>query len=377
MKKYLLTFAMGLLLALALAPAAFAANQDTTDLQNAINGANGTLTLNRDYNIDATINITDGITINGNGHSVSLNNSDSNNNWAFSINTTENVELNDIVINAIQNNKRGVYLQSSSFNVEMNDATINANKHGIASDGAISGSVLTINDSKILNSNKPAEKTYDNWAMSGVGDYRGISLYNTIDITVNINRSDILGFGYGINLSGPKDSNGRCDFNGTDINVDGSAIKGWTTFNVWSANTIFNILNTDLKGINMSNGGSDAFATIVVNDDIYGYGWLNSYENVFNITNGSISNAQYGSAEEMLFRVDSNGITQVNFLSTDFSSVTIEDKTGNVPAVFFSPVMTADDMINFINSRVTGHENCDLISPNGSGLAWGSIPQEG
>lgn len=40
MKKYLLTFAMGLLLALALAPAAFAANQDTTDLQNTIDGVN-------------------------------------------------------------------------------------------------------------------------------------------------------------------------------------------------------------------------------------------------------------------------------------------------------------------------------------------------
>ncbi len=59
---------------MALAMAAFAAPafaDDNADLQNLINNAtSGTVTLDKDYTITDTIEIDDGITINGNGKTI-------------------------------------------------------------------------------------------------------------------------------------------------------------------------------------------------------------------------------------------------------------------------------------------------------------------
>ena len=370
MKKKLLSLLLVATLVFTLTPVALAT--DSSGLQDLIDGATAgsTINLSDDYTITDTVTITEGITIKGNGHTITYNGTGS----AFSVTATAAVTLENVTIKAESSGAYAIALTSSQPDLTVKDSVITAHTRGISMypvGGCTSGK-LTVSNTDIKNSQI---SDYDHYAT--VGDTRGIALYDVKNSTITVdNGSKILGFGYTINLTGTL-ANGIRDLQGTTINVTGSTLMGWTAFNVWSANTVFNIKNSYLKGINNSDGYWDGFATIVVNDDIYNYGWGGADANVFNIYGGTITCYRTGDTSEQLFRVDNQGITKVNFNKYNRrTNVSIVDGTGDSEAVFYSGYeKTPDDWSTYMNAHVTGSENCTLTGYNGAALAF--IPDGG
>ena len=127
-----------------------------------------------------------------------------------------------------------------------------------------------------------------------------------------------------------------------------------------------------MKGINNSNGPTDGFATIVVNDDIYGYGWGETRANVFTITGGTITNYRSGSASERLFRVDDLGITQIQFVGNRYPGdlVKIIDGTGDSDSVFYAGNrIPSAEWMNNMTQNVLGGSNCQLQGYNNASLS--------
>lgn len=367
MKKYLLTFAMGLLLALALAPAAFAADvTDETSLNSAISNG-GTINLQNDISISNTVSIQKAVTINGNGHTITYTNTAQS--YAFSVETNEAVTFENVVIDATASSvMNGITVNSNCVpNLTLDKTTLNVTRWGLAFNPNGAGASLTVkNDSVIQNA---TVSNYD--VQVRHGDYRGISLYNAKQATISISDTTIQGFSYTINLAGDL-VNGVRDFEGTVLNLTNSTLKGWTAFNVWSSTTYFNITDCYLKGINNSNGSTDGFATIVVNDDIYGYGWGETLANVFTITGGTITNYRSGSASERLFRVDDLGITQIQFVGNRYPGdlVKIIDGTGDSDSVFYAGNrIPSAEWMNNMTENVLGESNCQLQGYNGANIS--------
>lgn len=373
MKKRFLSLLMALCLMLTLAPAAFAA--DANDLQTRITNATAgdTIILSSDETISTTLTIDKAITIDGQGQ-YAINYTGAS--WAVSVTTDAAVAFKDMDLNATATNARGILLNVSAPNVTLDNVTLSANVHGMAMAGASGSSyaanITVKNGSIIQNSQLPSGQSYETWAKCA--DARGISLWDVKGGNITIEDSTIQGFGYTINLAGTV-SNGIRDFEGTKINVDNSSLMGWTAFNVWCANAEFNITNSTLKGINTSNGNSDGFAAIVVNDNIYGYEgeeWTGAKKNIFNIAGGTITSYRSGIATEQLFRIDNQGITEVNFLKyKERTKVAIIDGTGDSEAVFYSGYeKTPDDWADYMNKHVHGNVNCTLTGYNGATLSF-------
>ena len=378
MRKKVLSLLTVLCLTISLVPAAFATDttMNETDFRNAV-AAGGTVTMTGDVTLTGTLTIGNAVTIDGTSANYAINyNGNSTSYAAIDVATDAPVVLQNLTINATETNGRAVKLSNGSSKFTFKNGTMNVGNRGIwvGDAGCDADSYITVDNSVIQNSQLPSGSSYDTWAR--YGDTRGISLWNMNAADVNIVDSSILGFGYTVNLTGDMDSNGIRDYNGTTVDVTNSFLKGWTTFNVWSAKTVFTITNTYLLGINNSNGGYDGFATIVVNDDLYGQGFGHSYANEFNIAGGTITNYQSGAADEQLFRVDDEGITKVNFAKNGIKKVKIIDTTGNAVAAFFSPLMTSAEMASFVTDRVTGHEYCTLTGKDGGTLVWGSVLAE-
>lgn len=318
---------------MALAMTAFAAPafaDDNADLQNLINNAtSGTVTLDKDYTITDTIEIDDGITINGNGKTITY----SGNGSALSVTAQEAVVLNDVDVTAASSGAYAISLTSSQPDLTLTDCVIKADTRGINMypEGGCVGGNLKLDNTDVLNS-----RITDYETNAVVGDARGIALYDVKQSVIQIvNQSNILGFGYSVNLTGTKDPvTHTSDYQETTIIVDNSNIFGWTAFNVWSSHTNFNITNSHLRGINPSYGVSDTFATIVVNDDIYDNNdQFHADACVFTITNSTIDNyipedkleqqiEEGAITAEFLFRIDSEGVTRAIM-----SDVTFKDNT--------------------------------------------------
>ena len=72
MKKRILSIVLSICLVLSCIPiTVFAANDDATALQNLLNGG-GTVTLSKDYTIDTTLNVKNTVTLDLNGHTISM-----------------------------------------------------------------------------------------------------------------------------------------------------------------------------------------------------------------------------------------------------------------------------------------------------------------
>lgn len=381
MKKRLLSMLMAMCLMLSLVPAAFAADNSVTtkeQLKNALNGNESIITLGANIDMgNEALSITRGVTIDGGANKYAINYTG--NTWAVNVTTGDAVTFKNMTLNATTDNARGIWLDVSAPQLTLDNVILSVNVHGIGMSGAPGSSqaaqITVKNHSVIQNSRIPSGKSYDTWAMCGQGDYRGISLWDVKGGTIEVEDSTIQGFGYTFNLAGTVE-NGIRDFADTEINVTNSTLKGWTAFNVWSANTIFNITNSYLKGINTSNGPTDGFATIVVNDNIYGYQgeeWARAQKNEFNIKGGTITTYRSGTAPEDLFRVDSDGVTRVDFLYDDVNDdfVKFIDGTGTFKTVFYSGWnLDANHWQNFMTDSVYGEENCTRISYPGTTLTW-------
>lgn len=386
MKRRIISILAVCCMMVAMMPAAFAVDADTatnpitvttaSELANAVS-ANATydlVTLGSDITLTETLTIAHEVTLSGGAdkHTLTYNGNEAD--GAVSITTNDPVVMDNLTVTVTNAQARGIKLASTSPKFTFSNSVLNVSLRGIwVGTSCDADSVITISNSIIQNNQIPEGKTYDTW--SYLGDTRGIALWDMNDSKVEVLNSSILGFGYSINLAGTLDDAGIRDYNNTEVIVTNSTIKGWTAFNVWSAKTIFTITNSTLVGINTSNGYWDGFATIVVNDDIYNYGWGGADANVFNIYGGTITCYRTGTTSEQLFRVDNQGITEVNFskYTQGFAryNVSIIDGTGDSDAVFYSGYeKTPDDWSAYMNAHVTGSENCTLTGYNGATLAF-------
>lgn len=343
MKRRIISILAVCCMMVAMMPAAFAAGttMDETEFRNAV-AQGGTVTMTGDVTLTSPLTITKGVTIDGTSNKYSIN-SNVTNDAALIVNTTEDVELVDLVLNATEANGRGINLTSSSPQLYLTGVTMNVNARGISfvQSGDATEAVVSLDQSHILNSRVTGNYEEN----TATGDLRGISLFDTKNSTIILDDSSIKGFGYCFNLTGTKDPlKNTVSFQDTTIDVmNDSEIFGWTAFNVWSSDTEFNIEDSHLRGINPSYGAWDSFATIVVNDDIYDMSdELHADACTFNITNTLIDNfipadkleqqiAEGKVTAEFLFRVDRYGVTRANM-----DTVTFKDNTNVLPCAFIS-----------------------------------------
>lgn len=195
--------------------------------------------------------------------------------------------------------------------------------------GQHQGTVVTLtNHSKILNG---LNQEYENdW---GSSDTRGVALYNPKEMTVRIeDNSEIKGFKYAINVYGAEETFGNkklTDAEGLNVTVDNSTIYGWAAFNIWASYGTYNIQNGSvLKGINTvkgTPGSANDFTTIKLN-----YDWpsgdtpaYQTYDNVLNITDSTITNSKTGDFDQDLLTIDNaETIKSVNLEGAHFVDAT-------------------------------------------------------
>lgn len=370
--KQRLKSSLALLASLALAVSLFLIPSGAaTDLQALIDAApaGGTVTLTEDVTISTSLEINKALTIDGASHALTYTGS------AGAINTQTNdpLTLKNLTLNATASGGRGVEMFGSAPVITVDNCTLNVNSRGVGTRGSspTAGARITVTDSTIQNSQLPSGETYDTWAT--VADTRGISAWNMKQANIDVTRSTIQGFGYCFNVSGDKDSFGVAETENTVFTITNSHIKGWTTFNVWGAHSTYNITNTELLGVNVATSGWNSFATIVVNDDIYGYFEGSHAEaNTFNIKGGSIKNylsaeAQAAGITEQLIRIDKDGITKIVFNKSGRTNVAVQDCAGCCESVLYSPVWDAETMQGYYDDQtLIGKGNCTAVKSDGT-----------
>lgn len=127
---------------------------------------------------------------------------------------------------------------------------------------------------------------------------------------------------------------------------------------IWTCNTVFDIADSELRGINTSNGSSDGFAAVVLNDNIYGNLEKPLY-NTLTFTGGSIGGYKYGTASEGLIRAGNQLETHIKFVeSDDTGKVYFKSNVPNSHFTFtgnLEPELIENYL--YLSQKVTGIEN--------------------
>lgn len=354
MKKRILSILTAGCLMAAMVPAAFAAY--TNDLQAQINAAQAgsTITLSENTTITEPLVIDKAITLDGASYSLS----GTMENGLICIDTDDLVTIQDLTVNG---SSVGIDLISDAPDVMIKNSTINVPSRGIRfwnngeNTGVFTGANLTLDNTTVQNTLKPDGKTYEDW--SHQGDSRGISIWNVKNSTINIvNGSDILGFGYPINMAGDM-VNGVRDMEDSTINITDSDIWGWCALNIWTIDTTFNIKNSNLKGFVETDNAWNSFATVVLNEDIYKGVTDSGKANVFNISGGSVSSTCVSTNENVfhcLFRLDKEFMSEFNFAQANRKKValTCTDPFSAFLATYEG--MEIPDFENWAKTKLTG-----------------------
>ena len=353
MKKQLVSILTAGCLMAAMVPAAFAA--DTNDLQAQINAAQAgsTITLSENTTITEPLVIDKAITLDGASYSLS----GTMENGLICINTDDLVTIQDLTVNG---SSIGIDLISDAPEVKIENSTINVPSRGIRfwdngeNTGTFTGANLTLDNTTVQNTLKPTGKTYENW--SHQGDSRGISIWNVKSSTINIlNGSEILGFGYPINMAGDM-VNGVRDMEDSTINITNSDIWGWCAMNIWTIDTTFNITNSNLKGFVETDNPWNSFATIVLNEDIYKGVTDSCKANVFNISGGSVSSTCVSNNQDVfhcLFRLDKEFMSEFHFNAYNFNPVFLSCNSPFSAFVMTYDGMTMDDFKTWAKNKLT------------------------
>lgn len=370
MKRRIISILAVCCLMVAMMPAAFAAGttMDETAFRNAV-AQGGTVTMTGDVTLTSPLSITKGVTIDGTSSKYSIDYNGGSN--ALTVSTNETVRLQNLELNATENNGRGINLTSSSPKLYLTGVTMNVNARGISfvQSGDATGAVVSLDQSHILNSRVTGSYEEN----TTIGDTRGISIFDVKDSDFTLTNSSIKGFGYSINLSGAQDTDGIRNAQGTKVTVTGSQIWGWTAFNIWTCNTIFDITNSDLRGINVSNGSTDGFAAVVLNDNIYGNLATPLY-NTLTFTGGSIGGYKYGTASEGLIRIGNQLSTRISFeLYNGADSVIFKSNVPNFNFTFTGN-LTSDEIDYYLyeSGLFTGADNIENQFPTST---YAALPQ--
>lgn len=352
MKRRIISILAVCCLMVSMMPAAFAAGSD--DLQARINNATAgdTIALTGNETISSTLIINKEITLDGNGNTLTM----TGGTYAIDVQTDAAVTVEDIQIDAEATGGRGIYISATQPRFTLLNSTLNVNNRGIgfSNNGTVAGAMVTVDNSTIQNSQKPAGKTYENW--SHQGDSRGIGFWNNKGITVDIkNNSAILGFGYPLNMVG--DENGGRDMMNSTINITNSDIWGWCALNIWTIDATYNITNSHLKGYVETDNTWNSFATIVLNEGIYGNVTSSDKANVFNITGGSVSSTCVSTNENVfhcLFRLDKEFMSEFKFMKSGRTPVTLYCNEPYSAFVATYDGMEMTDFENWASTKLTG-----------------------
>ena len=291
---------------------------DTSELQGLLDGTDTAITLQKNYTTTSTINISRNVVINGNDHSITY----SGNGAAVEITSGTNITLENLVINAEKSNARGLNISSHTTNLTLTECTINAYQRGISyiSTEVNNGLKLIIDNTHIHNSqitDYDYETTY--------GDSRGLSLFGIEDSEVDIvNGSSIKGFGYSIYIANDANTEGEregLEEGKNTIDIEESVIIGWSAFYILSVQNTINITNSTIVGLSNLGGDSNNFATLVIENGIYGNDPKNA--NIINIYGGSLTAYPSGTAGHVILLESSESLTQVNFSSYDGAPVVL------------------------------------------------------
>ena len=353
MKKQLVSILTAGCLMAAMVPAAFAA--DATMSEDAFRSAvaeGGAVTMTGDVTLNSTLEIKDGVTINGNGYTITY--TPNTQTYAIDVQTNEPVTFQNVTIDAtVGSMTSGISAQNCIPDLTLDKTTLNVMRWGIAFNPTDDGAELNVMNYSVIQNKRVSD--YETEA--AYGDYRGISLYDATAACVNVNNSTIQCFGYTINLTGTKENDVR-DFKGTKIDVSNSKLMGWTALNIWTCNTVFDIADSELRGINTSNGSSDGFAAVVLNDNIYGNLEKPLY-NTLTFTGGSIGGYKYGTASEGLIRAGNQLETHIKFVeSDDTGKVYFKSNVPNSHFTFtgnLEPELIENYL--YLSQKVTGIEN--------------------
>ena len=353
MKKQLVSILTAGCLMAAMVPAAFAA--DATMSEDAFRSAvaeGGAVTMTGDVTLNSTLEIKDGVTINGNGYTITY--TPNTQTYAIDVQTNEPVTFQNVTIDAtVGSMTSGISAQNCIPDLTLDKTTLNVMRWGIAFNPTDDGAELNVMNYSVIQNKRVSD--YETEA--AYGDYRGISLYDATAACVNVTNSTIQGFGYTINLTGTKENDVR-DFKGTKIDVSNSKLMGWTALNIWPCNTVFDIADSELRGINTSNGSSDGFAAVVLNDNIYGNLEKPLY-NTLTFTGGSIGGYKYGTASEGLIRAGNQLETHIKFVeSDDTGKVYFKSNVPNSHFTFtgnLEPELIENYL--YLSQKVTGIEN--------------------
>lgn len=353
MKRRIISILAVCCMMVAMMPAAFAVGSD--DLQTRINNATAgdTIALTGNETISSTLVIDKEITLDGNGNTLTM----TGGTYAIDVQTDAAVTVEDIQIDAEATGGRGIYLSTTQPHFTLLNSTLTVNNRGIgfSDNGTVAGATVTVDNSTIQNSQKPENKTYENW--SHQGDSRGIGFWNNKGITVDIkNNSAILGFGYPLNVVG--DENGGRDMMNSTINITNSDIWGWCALNIWTIDATYNITNSHLKGYVETDNTWNSFATIVLNKDIYGNVTSADKANVFNISGGSVTSTCVSNNEAVfhcLFRLDKEFMSRFNFSLYD-DDYKVELYCSQPYSAFVATYegMEITDFENWANTKLTG-----------------------
>lgn len=354
MKRRIISILAVCCMMVAMMPAAFAVGSD--DLQTRINNATAgdTIALTGNETISSTLVIDKEITLDGNGNTLTM----TGGTYAIDVQTDAAVTVEDIQIDAEATGGRGIYISATQPRFTLLNSTLNVNNRGIgfSNNGTVAGAMVTVDNSTIQNSQKPAGKTYENW--SHQGDSRGIGFWNNKGITVDIkNNSAILGFGYPLNMVG--DENGGRDMMNSTINITNSDIWGWCALNIWTIDATYNITNSHLKGYVETDNTWNSFATIVLNKDIYGNVTSADKANVFNITGGSVSSTCVSNNENVfhcLFRLDKEFMSEFNFYEDEENMEVVSLRCSQPYSAFVATYegMEMTDFENWASTKLTG-----------------------
>lgn len=352
MKRRIISILAVCCLMVSMMPAAFAVGSD--DLQTRINNATAgdTIALTGNETISSTLVIDKEITLDGNGNTLTM----IGGTYAIDVQTDAAVTVEDIQIDAEAAGGRGIYISATQPHFTLLNSTLNVNNRGIgfSDNGTVAGATVTVDNSTIQNSQKPAGKTYENW--SHQGDSRGIGFWNNKGITVDIkNNSAILGFGYPLNMVG--DVNGGRDMMNSTINITNSDIWGWCALNIWTIDATYNITNSHLKGYVETDNTWNSFATIVLNEGIYGNVTSADKANVFNITGGSVSSTCVSTNENVfhcLFRLDKEFMSEFKFMKSGRTPVTLYCNEPYSAFVATYDGMEMTDFENWASTKLTG-----------------------
>ena len=162
MKRRIISILAVCCLMVSMMPAAFAVGSD--DLQARINNATAgdTIALTGNETISSTLIINKEITLDGNGNTLTM----TGGTYAIDVQTDAAVTVEDIQIDAEATGGRGIYISATQPRFTLLNSTLNVNNRGIgfSNNGTVAGAMVTVDNSTIQNSQKPAGKTYENWS---------------------------------------------------------------------------------------------------------------------------------------------------------------------------------------------------------------------